>query len=193
MHSGACERESPCASLRCVEGAECVRDESGSAMCACTKCSPVYNPVCGSDNVTYPSLCHLQQELNILYIFKQFFLIIGRQILFWLFLSSYLPPFLFFIVCWLSLLAILQNTVEQPGFVVLPELNIFIQILIFTLFLYTTLYTTLYRVTRKRWDFHDDMKLSFWSDVLQQSITAVFKWFVGESNDLKLLGTNDVK
>ena len=57
----------PCATKLCLENEECVEDsESGDAKCVCRKCPEVspFNEteeVCGSDGITYYSLCYLQQ------------------------------------------------------------------------------------------------------------------------------------
>lgn len=51
---------SPCRGVQCPFGATCTV-KNGEAECACHQaCSGVYDPVCGSDGVTYGSVCELE-------------------------------------------------------------------------------------------------------------------------------------
>jgi len=51
----------PCEKTYCAWGATCVVSE-GKALCQCpTDCPLTPDPVCGSDDVTYASYCHLRQ------------------------------------------------------------------------------------------------------------------------------------
>ncbi|OWK08383.1 hypothetical protein Celaphus_00011080 [Cervus elaphus hippelaphus] len=51
---------SPCRGVQCPFGATCAV-KNGEAECACRQaCSGVYDPVCGSDGITYGSACELE-------------------------------------------------------------------------------------------------------------------------------------
>ncbi|XP_054994916.1 agrin isoform X2 [Sorex araneus] len=60
-HQGPCgQPPSPCRGVQCPFGATCAV-KNGEATCACPlACSGVYDPVCGSDGVTYGSTCELE-------------------------------------------------------------------------------------------------------------------------------------
>ncbi|XP_010848538.1 PREDICTED: agrin [Bison bison bison] len=60
-HQGPCDQSpSPCRGVQCPFGAMCAV-KNGEAECACPKaCSGVYDPVCGSDGITYGSACELE-------------------------------------------------------------------------------------------------------------------------------------
>ncbi|VDL76734.1 unnamed protein product [Nippostrongylus brasiliensis] len=67
----ACRKRSPCEDLRCGPGEDCVvtqKDGVLSAQCLCPTSCPSYgdsvesSPVCSSQGVDYPSLCHLKQH-----------------------------------------------------------------------------------------------------------------------------------
>ncbi|XP_069893156.1 agrin isoform X3 [Dipodomys merriami] len=59
-HRGPCaQAPSPCRGVQCAFGATCTV-KNGEAVCECQQaCSGVYDPVCGSDGVTYGSACEL--------------------------------------------------------------------------------------------------------------------------------------
>ncbi|XP_073654199.1 agrin isoform X7 [Tursiops truncatus] len=68
MRYRACRQEptardqppSPCRGVQCPFGAMCAV-KNGEAECACQRaCSGIYDPVCGSDGVTYGSTCELE-------------------------------------------------------------------------------------------------------------------------------------
>uniref|UniRef100_A0A8C6RCX2 Agrin n=1 Tax=Nannospalax galili TaxID=1026970 RepID=A0A8C6RCX2_NANGA len=60
-HQGPCDQApSPCRGVQCAFGATCTV-KNGEAVCECQQvCSGVYDPVCGSDNITYGSVCELE-------------------------------------------------------------------------------------------------------------------------------------
>ncbi|XP_047726297.1 agrin isoform X3 [Prionailurus viverrinus] len=60
-HQGPCDQPlSPCLGVQCPFGAACAV-KNGEAECVCQQaCSGIYDPVCGSDGVTYGSTCELE-------------------------------------------------------------------------------------------------------------------------------------
>ncbi|XP_036738492.2 agrin isoform X2 [Manis pentadactyla] len=60
-HQGLCDqRPSPCLGVHCPFGAACAV-KNGEAECVCQRaCSGPYDPVCGSDGLTYSSMCELE-------------------------------------------------------------------------------------------------------------------------------------
>lgn len=60
-HQGPCDQAlSPCHGVQCAFGATCAV-KNGAAVCECQQaCLGVYDPVCGSDGVTYGSTCELE-------------------------------------------------------------------------------------------------------------------------------------
>uniref|UniRef100_A0A670Z176 Agrin n=1 Tax=Pseudonaja textilis TaxID=8673 RepID=A0A670Z176_PSETE len=60
-HHGPCDlaKPSPCLSVECQFGATCVV-KNQEAICECQQvCQSIYDPVCGSDNLTYSNPCEL--------------------------------------------------------------------------------------------------------------------------------------
>ncbi|XP_043517469.1 agrin-like isoform X1 [Frieseomelitta varia] len=52
----------PCEKTYCSWGATCVVSENGKPLCQCpTDCPSTSEPVCGTDNMTYTSHCHLRK------------------------------------------------------------------------------------------------------------------------------------
>ncbi|XP_011811803.1 PREDICTED: agrin [Colobus angolensis palliatus] len=60
-HQGPCgQAPSPCLGVQCAFGAMCAV-KNGQAVCECRQaCSSLYDPVCGSDGITYGSTCELE-------------------------------------------------------------------------------------------------------------------------------------
>ncbi|XP_076059065.1 agrin-like isoform X2 [Oratosquilla oratoria] len=65
IYRGECSSvENPCSAVRCSGGKQCAINQYGVAMCECPQwCQPVVIPVCGTDGITYNSLCHLEKEV----------------------------------------------------------------------------------------------------------------------------------
>ncbi|XP_022100567.1 agrin-like isoform X2 [Acanthaster planci] len=63
LEESYCKPEkSPCRSFQCEFG-KCILDLEGNPTCVCiSSCPEIYVPICGSDGVTYYSICHLQRE-----------------------------------------------------------------------------------------------------------------------------------
>ncbi|XP_026676062.1 agrin-like [Diaphorina citri] len=63
IYRGKCESgENPCSVTRCGYGERCHVNQQGVADCLCpSDCPSIVRPACGSDNVTYDSMCHLVQ------------------------------------------------------------------------------------------------------------------------------------
>ena len=51
----------PCFKHVCLYGSICVI-KAGYAVCECPACSEEFEPVCGTDGISYTNLCRLKQE-----------------------------------------------------------------------------------------------------------------------------------
>lgn len=60
-YAGVCGERGPCSDHICKFGATC-RVHSGVPMCECPSCSSEFEPVCGSDGVSYGNECKLRLE-----------------------------------------------------------------------------------------------------------------------------------
>ncbi|CAL8148206.1 unnamed protein product [Orchesella dallaii] len=60
-YMGTCESGSACAKHMCQPGATCI-EKNGFATCECPICSSDYDPVCGSNGISYQNECRLRLE-----------------------------------------------------------------------------------------------------------------------------------
>ncbi|CAG7734118.1 unnamed protein product, partial [Allacma fusca] len=60
-YRGTCEAASACAKHSCPPEATCV-EKNGEIVCECPVCPSDYEPVCGSDGVSYQNQCRLRME-----------------------------------------------------------------------------------------------------------------------------------
>lgn len=61
LQLGVCGKKSPCGDHACHHGAVCV-ERAGTAHCECPVCPAEFNPVCGSDGISYGNECKLRLE-----------------------------------------------------------------------------------------------------------------------------------
>ncbi|XP_077545401.1 agrin-like isoform X2 [Haemaphysalis longicornis] len=64
-YAGPCDAAAPCHGFRCPPGAFCVPGSGSGAerpSCHCPPCSEEFEPVCGSDGISYPNECKLRRE-----------------------------------------------------------------------------------------------------------------------------------
>ncbi|XP_065218165.1 agrin-like isoform X2 [Planococcus citri] len=60
-YNGVCGEHGACSNHHCDHGAQCVQ-RNGRASCECPVCTNEFDPVCGSDGISYGNLCKLQYE-----------------------------------------------------------------------------------------------------------------------------------
>ncbi|XP_060515918.1 agrin-like isoform X3 [Cylas formicarius] len=60
-YAGVCGERGPCNEHKCQYGATCV-ERSGTAHCECPVCPSEFDPVCGSDGISYGNECKLRLE-----------------------------------------------------------------------------------------------------------------------------------
>lgn len=60
-YAGVCGEKGPCSDHECQYGATCV-ERSATAHCECPVCPAEFEPVCGSDGISYGNECKLRLE-----------------------------------------------------------------------------------------------------------------------------------
>lgn len=60
-YSGVCGEKGPCSEHQCQYGAICI-ERFGGAHCECPVCPAEFEPVCGSDGISYGNDCKLRLE-----------------------------------------------------------------------------------------------------------------------------------
>ncbi|CAH0561782.1 unnamed protein product [Brassicogethes aeneus] len=60
-YTGVCGEKGPCSDHECHFGSTCV-ERGGKALCECPVCPSEFQPVCGSDGISYGNECKLRME-----------------------------------------------------------------------------------------------------------------------------------
>lgn len=60
-YAGVCGEMGPCSNHECKYGATCV-ERAGVPSCECPSCPAEFEPVCGSDGISYGNECKLRLE-----------------------------------------------------------------------------------------------------------------------------------
>ncbi|GIX69607.1 hypothetical protein CEXT_695391 [Caerostris extrusa] len=61
LHEGECGNHGPCHTHHCSYGAMCVV-KNGQPVCECPTCAEEFEPVCGTDSISYTNPCKLKRE-----------------------------------------------------------------------------------------------------------------------------------
>ncbi|GFU04717.1 hypothetical protein NPIL_519981 [Nephila pilipes] len=61
LHEGECGEHGPCHTHHCSYGAMCVV-KNGQPVCECPTCAEEFEPVCGTDGISYTNPCKLKRE-----------------------------------------------------------------------------------------------------------------------------------
>ncbi|XP_033113619.1 agrin-like [Anneissia japonica] len=60
ISNGECDSNNPCSNWVCPLG-PCIVSSSGEPTCICPVCLDIYEPVCGTNDITYASKCHFKK------------------------------------------------------------------------------------------------------------------------------------